>query len=234
MRKIFLYILLLLIVLGIYGFFNFGTYLNVTDKPRESDIIVCLGGGKHLIRVKKSLELYRLGFAKKKILLVTGGTKNTEKDHNNDDRMNYLGKQEDNISVVYNPYTKNTAEEIRFIKNYMKEHNYKTALIVTEPPHSKRISILADIVDTEQNIDMIIVSSEPKWWDNKEFYLNRHAKYTALSEFVKIPYNYLVYGILDNLGCLSKIHEMEEEFKLREYFHQFIKTNIKNIENNCD
>lgn len=218
---------MLLIVFGTYGFFNFGNYLDVTEKPIKSDLIVCLGGGKDLIRIKKSLELYRLGYAKKNILLVTGGTKNTEKDHNADDRMAYLGKQEDNISVVYNPYTQNTAEEIGFIKNYMKEHNYKTVMIVTEPPYARRIRILADIVDTEQNIDMTIASSEPQWWDNKEFYLNRHAKYMALSEFVKIPYNYLLYGVFDKFGYLPKIHEMEEKFKVREYFHQFIKMNLK-------
>ncbi len=211
----------------IYGFFNFGNYLDITEKPVKSDLIVCLGGGKDLIRIKRSLKLYRSGYAKKNILLVTGGTKFTEKDPNADDRMAYLGKQEDTISVVYNPYTKNTAEEIQFIDKYMKEHHYRTVLVVTEPPYARRVRMLAEILAPEQNMDITIVSSEPKWWNKKTYYLNRYARYMALSEFVKIPYNYLVYGVLDKFGYLSDVDGLEEEFNIREEFHQFIKTNLQ-------
>ena len=230
MVKKILYVFVLLLVAAIYGFFNFGNYLDATEKPIKSDLIVCLGGGKDLIRIKKSLELHEKGYDKSNVLLVTGGTAFTQKDHNADDRMAYLSKQEENISVIYNPYTKNTAEEMLFIKNYMKAHEYKTVLIVTEPPHARRVRMLADILAPEQKIDMTIVSSEPKWWSKKTYYLNKYAGYMALSEFVKMPYGYLVYGILDKFGYLSKAHEVEEEFKIREKFHQFIRTGLQETE----
>lgn len=230
MNKKVIYTFTLLVVMAIYGFLNFGNYLAVTEKPVKADLIVCLGGGKGLIRIKKSLELYRLGYAQKNILLVTGGTKGTVKNHNADDRMAYIDRQEDNISEIYNPYTKNTAEEILFIKEYMKEYNYTTVLVVSEPPYARRIKMLADIFDMDENVDMIIVSSEPKWWNSQTYYLNKYASYMALSEFVKIPYNYLLYGMVDKLGYLSEIQALEERLKIREKFYQFIKTYLHDIE----
>ena len=211
----------------IYGFFNFGNYLDVTEKPVKSDLIVCLGGGEYLTRIKKSLELYRAGYARKDILLITGGNANTIKDPSTDHRIVYLNKQKDTISVVYNPYTKNTAEEILFIKNYMKKYDYRTVLIVTDPSHARRIRMLAEIFAPKQNIDMVIVSTEPQWWDSKTYYLNRYARYMALSESIKIPYNYLVYGVLGKLGYLTDIDNMEEKFGIQESFHQFIRSNLQ-------
>ena len=225
-KKIF-YLFVLLLGLMLYGFFNFGNYLDMTEKPVKSDLIVCLGGGKDLIRIKKSLELYRTGYARKDILLVTGGTEYTIKDSNADDRMAYLNKQKDNISVVYNPYTKNTAEEILFIKNYMKEYDCRTVLVVTDPSHARRIRMLAEILAPKQDMDMVIVNTEPQWWDSKTYYLHSYARYMALSEFIKIPYNYLVYGVLGKLGYLTDIDDLEEKFGIRENFNQFIQTNVQ-------
>ncbi len=226
MYKKILYVSVLLLLISIYGFFSFGNYLDLTQKPVKSDLIVCLGGGKDLIRIKKSLELHEKGYARSNVLLVTGGTAFTQKDHLADGRMAYLDKQEKTTSVIYNPYTKNTAEEIQFLKKYMNQYEYKTALIVSEPPYTRRIRMLVDIFDVEQDHAITIVSSEPSWWHNEKYYLNRHAKYMALSELVKIPYNYILYGILDKFGYLSNMDELEERFKIREYFHAFIKKNL--------
>lgn len=225
-KKIF-YIFVFLLGIAIYGFFNFGNYLDVTDKPIKSDIIICLGGGEDLIRIKRSLELHDKGYDKSNILLVTGGTAFTQKDHLADDRMAYLDMQDTNITVIYNPYTKNTAEEIQYLKAYMDQHEYKTALVISEPPYARRIRMLVDIFDVEQNHTIFIVSSNPSWWESKKYYLNRYARYMALSEFVKIPYNYLVYGVLDKLGLQLKVTEVAEKFKIRDDWHQFIRTNLQ-------
>ena len=65
----------LFFMLSVVGFLNYGKYLDVTSKPVVSDIIVCLGGGGNLERMKKAVDLYKNGYSQKNILIVTGGTK---------------------------------------------------------------------------------------------------------------------------------------------------------------
>ena len=43
----------------------------------------------------------------------------------------------------------------------------------------------------------------------------------ALAEFIKIPYAYLKYGIVEKLGLLEKLEDLEEKLKLKELFYGF-------------
>lgn len=216
-----LYIFISVLLFGIYLFFNFGKYLDISNKPKKTDLIVCLGGTKDLLRIKKSVALFKYGFSKTNILLVTGGTENTIKDHKADKRIAYLDTLDNNITIIYNPYTKNTAEEILFIKKYMEEHQYKTVTIVSDPPYTRRISMLADILLNE-TCDINIVSSEPAWWTKEKYYLNQHSRSMAFSEFVKIPYNYLLYGVIDRFGYAHIVQNFEKKFEIRKKFSSFI------------
>ena len=63
-----LIVFLPLFVLLSWGFLNLGKWLDVTQKPVNSDLVVCLGGGT-IDRVKKSIELFEKGYANKFLLL---------------------------------------------------------------------------------------------------------------------------------------------------------------------
>ncbi len=218
----FWYLFLIFIIIGIYGFLNLGQYLDIVEKPVESDLIVCLGGGKKLVRVKKSVALCDSGYSKNNVLIVTGGTPSTQKNQYADKRMAYLSELDSNISVVYNPYTRNTAEDILYIKKYMEEHHYSTVTIVTDQPHSRRVKMLAEMLGMQDKYAVNIVGSDEEWWDREEYYLNNKSRYSAFSELLKIPYNYLLYGILDKFGYLPEIHELEDKFELRKTMHKII------------
>ena len=214
--------LILLIVFGIYGFLNLGQYLDVVEKPVESDMIVCLGGGKNLILVKKSVVLYDSDYSKNNVLIVTGRTPFTQKNQYADKRMAYLYELDSNISVVYNPYTRNTAEDILYIKKYMQGHRYSTVTIMIDSPHSRRVKIWAGILGLKDKYTVNLVGSDEDWWGREQYYLNDKSRYSAFSELLKIPYNYLLYGILDKFGYLPEIHELEEKFELRKTMHKII------------
>lgn len=231
MNEIVLYSLVSIILFGIYGFFNFGNYLDISNKPVKSDLIVCLGGTKDLSRIKKSVALFKYGYSKTNIVLVTGGTNYTKKDHNADKRIAYLNELDNNITAIYNPYTENTAEEILYIKKYMKENKYKTVTIVSDPPYTRRINMLADIFSLNEIGDVNIVSSEPTWWTKERYYLNKYSRSMALSEFVKIPYNYLLYGVLDKFGYLPAIQNFEKKFEIRKTFSDFIHNKVQESRN---
>ena len=69
-----LVIVSILIVSSLYIFFNLGNFLDATSNPKETDLIICLGGGNYENRGKKSLELYEKDFVKTNTIIFTGYT----------------------------------------------------------------------------------------------------------------------------------------------------------------
>lgn len=194
----FVTILLFLLFVG----FNIGKWIDVTEEPIQSDIIVCLGGGT-IERVKKSIELVERGYADKEIFLLLG-----ESWYN----QPYIKNNYPHLAVIIDESPKNTKEEVFFIKQYMYKHGYKSALIVTDPPHSRRISLLNTLLFLEGDAEMIfhIIGSDVKWWDREYYYNNQHARNAVVHESIRIVYSFIVYGILDKIGLLD---EMEEWIK---------------------
>lgn len=56
--------------------------------------------------------------------------------------------------------------------------------------------MLIDILGFDEDIELSVVKTEVPWWDDKEYYKNSLALKLALSEVLKIPYNYIKYKIL--------------------------------------
>ena len=180
MRKI-VFVFVAFFLLLIFVFFNLGKWLDVTEKPVKSDIIVCLGGGT-IDRVKKSIELFDGGYADKQLFLLIG-----ESWYN----QPYIKKNYPGINIVIDEGPKNTKEEVRFIKQYMKKYNYKSALIVTDPPHSGRVKLLTSLVSVENDADMtfFIIDSGVKWWDREHYYDNERARGSVWHESIRILYH---------------------------------------------
>lgn len=227
LKKIFI-LFSILIFSAIFLFLNIGNYLDISQKPSKSDLIVCLGGGDNLIRIKKAFYLYEEGYSEKNILLITGGTDFTKVDNTADARIAYLNSKKSTVGIVYNTIPINTAQEIAYIKRYMLEHNFKSVIIVSEPLYSRRINMLSNIFDLKASgIKSCIVSSEPSWWDSQLFYENKTARYMAFVEMLKIPYNYLKYAVLDKLGLLPQIEALEDRLKFRELLYKHVRENIE-------
>ena len=189
-KMLFGFIIFLLFLFFI--FLNLGKWMDVTEKPVKADIIVCLGGGDHH-RINRSLELYRDGYAKKGLLLLTGDdvTPARKRRGYKDFRVRLLKEKYSEIQYAHFPDLTSTREEVKYIKNYMKDHAYKSALIVTDPPHSGRYSLLNILIRVEgdENMTFHMVSSGVKWWDRKHYYKNKFARKYTIRQFIKIPYN---------------------------------------------
>ena len=59
---------LIFVCLGFFIVLNLGKFLDISEEPKKSDIIVSLGGGD-LDRIKKTKDLYNKDFSTKKILI---------------------------------------------------------------------------------------------------------------------------------------------------------------------
>jgi uncharacterized SAM-binding protein YcdF (DUF218 family) len=180
-------------ILLVLFFLNLGNFLDISEESKKTELIVCLGGGEKDIRIKKAISIYKDGG----LLLITGGTSLTKKDSMKDDRISYLVKYP-NIKYEYNPFLDNTADELFYIKKFILEHNMKKVSIVSDPYHSRRIEILANLFDFKKvGIELNIVGSELKWWNKSTYYKEEKAREAAFSELIKIPYNFIKYGLLN-------------------------------------
>lgn len=89
-KKIFI-ILILTFIPILFIVPNLGNFFDISEAPKQSDILVCLGGGT-IERIEKTLELYKQDFSTKKIILLTGDNR-TKKDIDkniDDKRIQYL------------------------------------------------------------------------------------------------------------------------------------------------
>ena len=203
MRKI-VWVFIVLALSVTYVGLNLGKWLDVTEEPVKSDIIVCLGGGT-IERVKKSIKLYKEGYSIQNKFILLG-----ESWYN----QPYITKNHPDVSVEIYECPKNTKAEIEFIKNYMKKKGYKTALVVTDPPHSGRARILISLVsiDGDEAMEFHMIGSDVAWWD-AAYYKNERSVGAVLHESMGILYAFVMYGILEKIGFLNGPVDSFEEWR---------------------
>lgn len=183
MKKLFLISLILILSL-VFGIKNLGTFLDVTQKPIQSDIIVSLGGDNGN-RIKKALELYEQNLSQSNKIILTGP--NGKKDP----RIIYLTNHAfDMKNIVLYTNTLNTYAEIKTIKNYMLAHRLKRVLIVSDPPHARRIAFFANTVFDfhASGLEFTIIGSEQPWWNTQHYYDNTISRDFARDELIKYIY----------------------------------------------
>jgi len=79
----------------------------------------------------------------------------------------------------------------------MKKHNYKSALIVTDPTHSRRVKLLCSLIpegDVEQKFH--IVSSGVEWWNKECYWCNKRSRELVKGETLRIIYTLIFSGSL--------------------------------------
>ena len=214
MKKVIFLIILILFL--IYSFFNLGNFLDVTEKPVKTDLLVCLGGGK--TRINKTLELYEKKFLKSNIIILTGyeGSRDNKLSNIPDKRLIKIRDAKyKSINFIINYDLKNTAEEIIFVKKYMKKNKLKSAIFITEEAHSRRVMLLIKFLknSNDENLSFRVVKNDVYFWNKDNYYKNKFAREYAYKELIKIVYNTLAYGILYKFGYLENFEKYFENTK---------------------
>ena len=209
MKKILLsctvYSLVILSLLFII-FINLGKFFDVSQIPQKSDVIVCLGGGSGE-RIQKSLEYYLQGYSRSQKIILTG-SKKVYIGQKLCNKIHYLiehGVLRENI--IFLEATSNTMKEVWALQKYLRQHHLKSVMFISDPPHSRRIMFLADKIAGYQHdgLTACVVSSKPQWWNAKHYYNNKQALIYVAAEMLKLPTNYIAYGILKPLGLYDPI-----------------------------
>jgi len=174
--------------------FLFGKKIDVTQAPQKADLIVCLGGG-YIERLNRAVELYREGFADK--IVFTGSAIGL---NNSSDKIGFwkipffLKKGLHERDIVHLKDVKNTYEEMREIQSYMLQNHYHKVLIVSDPPHSKRIEYLIDyFAYRKKRLETVIVGSKVPWWSESSYIDSFRSFWEAIKELSGIIYYYFSY-----------------------------------------
>ncbi len=193
-----IYTLGFFLVLFIALFLNLGHFIDASQKPIKSDIIVSLGGGDGC-RIKKTLSLYQDGYSTSKKFLYTGREIVTPSLPSRFSKSEYLlqnGVKKENIVFVKRGVIVNTVEELFFIKAYLKRHKYKSVLIISAPIHTRRIKVLASQIAgyNDVNIRYTVSSCEKSWWNPDRYYQDPIIRSSVFLEFKKLIYNLIKYS----------------------------------------
>jgi uncharacterized SAM-binding protein YcdF (DUF218 family) len=162
--------ILLVFATGIL-FMRYAPFLLIVDEPVEqADIAVVLGGGGGS-RLRKGLSLYEAGQVKH--LVLVDNQKNAWDDmlHRFCSDCVAAGK----VTIIEG--SKNTFTDAELIEQYCHAHKIKSLLVVTDPYHTRRASLVFTAQFAESEMQLAVVSSgefgsrftpDESWWQDDD------------------------------------------------------------------
>jgi len=196
LRKAFAWIaalaLLGLITLSVF-LFGAGRYLEAPARaPVKADLLVALGGDNGA-RADKVLELYRKGFAPR-ILLTAPETHSKVRSSYLSMRARYL--MEEGIperALLSDRHSKNSWVEATNVLQLMKSMKLDRALVVSDPPHMRRLSWVWGKVFAGSGKSFTLVASDMDDWDAADWWRTSPSAQFVFGEYIKLAYYLMQY-----------------------------------------
>lgn len=174
------------------GFLGAGYFLEApAQPPAKADLLVSLGGDNGA-RIDRVLELYRKGLAQK--ILITGpdGGYSKTRASLRDWRARYL--MEEGVpekALLYDTRARNSREEAANALQLMQAMKLDRVLVVSDPPHLRRLSLVWGRAFTGSGKTYTLVASDMEDWDAEHWWrLSANAQF-VFAEYIKLAY-YLV------------------------------------------
>ena len=183
--------LLLLAIL----FVNLGHWLSEpVNKPVKTDLIVTLGGGG-IERDQMAADLYKAGYAKKILLTGMGKIVNSSQHYYEYPRSLFFLKQGIPAeALLFDGLSINTHQEAINIAIVLTAHHWHSALVVTDPPHIRRVAFCLSSV-FKNNFSYSLIQSDAPTWHADRWWQDENWRRFSLSEVVKLIFYAIVYGV---------------------------------------
>lgn len=177
------------------GGLNLGHWLSApATAPIQGDIIIVLGGSGGYERVGRALALYRQGYAKE--ILLTGFHRAAEQRSNL-----YLHWEAEFLTdggvpseaLLFDEQSKNSYEEAHNTARLMQNRRWKTALVISDPPHLRRLRMVWGPACAKHGLEYRLIETESptwnasRWWHDKVW-----AKFVGM-ELIKLSYYAMAY-----------------------------------------
>jgi uncharacterized SAM-binding protein YcdF (DUF218 family) len=176
--------LILLPVIIAYG----ARYLEIAgDSPEAADAIVVLGGATG-DRISIGLRLWKKGFSD--TILITGSPDGTSPYYNDWREYVLLKHGMKPEKIIKDSSAKSSWDEAVLIKKIMGIQDWHRVLIVSDPPHTRRLMMTYRRVFEGTDYDYRIIKTTPAWWNAERWWENTASGSFVLMELIKLTYYY--------------------------------------------
>jgi len=164
-----------------------GAYLIVADELVPVRAIVVLSGGTEP-RMREALKLYEEGYGAIIILTETGGKLGeTDQLYSFDMRIQLMnnGVPSGNI-LITDMQVGSTIDEARAVWEILTTQHYPSAIIVTDPYHTRRTRMVFREAFSDSPIDIYIRPVGSSWYNSRTWFLSTKGWQFTILEYVKL------------------------------------------------
>jgi uncharacterized SAM-binding protein YcdF (DUF218 family) len=187
---------ILILILGVGLYFSIplwltelGDFLILKEPLSKTDILVVLSGDEEGQRLRYAFHLYQKGYAPK--ILLSGAT-NLWEETGIDLMEKYLVQLGVSPKDIFSErHSESTAENATYSRCFMEERGLKSAIVVTSPTHTRRVSII--FKKTFPSQITVSVASDPGAFQPKGWWRDLRDRRAVIREYFQIGW-YLLFG----------------------------------------
>ncbi|MFO1316202.1 MAG: YdcF family protein [Burkholderiales bacterium] len=155
--------------------------------PRRADAIVVLGGDEG-DRALRALGLYREGYAPTVVLtgLEYGDAAPPAALTWRADFLEARGVPRS--ALRFEVDSKNSYTEAVNVLALMRQQGWRTVIVVSDPPHMRRLSWTWGRVFADSGLEYVLVASRPDWWSPGDWWREERSGGFVIMEFIKLGY----------------------------------------------
>lgn len=158
-----------------------------------SDLIVTLGGDAGS-RVRTSAALYGNRTAPRILLTgMDGGDPRARGSYLNWQALYLLEHGVPRDALLYDNRSANSWEEARNTLELMRAHNWKTVLVVSDPPHMRRLHWAWSRAFEGTGLQFRLVATDMPGWNAARWWTHERSAQFVITELVKLLYYQLQY-----------------------------------------
>jgi uncharacterized SAM-binding protein YcdF (DUF218 family) len=186
--------MLLGVVLLMMGFLNAGHFLAApAQSPVKAGLLVALGGDNGG-RADKVLELYRNGFASSVMLTgPEGGHSRTRATYLHWRARYLMDEGVPEQALLYDRRSTNSWEEAVNTLKLMHSMKVDRVLVVSDPPHLRRLSWVWRKVFEGSGKEYVLVASNMENWDAEQWWRSSLTGQFVFAEYIKLAYYVMQY-----------------------------------------
>ena len=177
-------------------FLNLGNWLSQpVNAPVKADLIVTLGGGDEE-RDQMAAALYKAGYAQK--ILLTGMFPSLRAGQNyyqSPRSLFFLKQGVPSEALLFDGLSVNTHQEALNLAALLATHHWYSALVVSDPPHLRRLDFCLIPVFKKAGLSYRLISSTVPTWQADRWWQEERWRQNCLSEVVKLIFYAVVYGV---------------------------------------
>jgi uncharacterized SAM-binding protein YcdF (DUF218 family) len=164
-----------------------GAYLIYADELEPANVIVVLSGGTES-RMNEALNLYKENYGKIIVLTETGEqTEGYEYLNSFDMRVQLMNNGIPSGNILITDLTVNTTlDEAVAVRELMQNRQYNSAIVVTDPYHTRRAKLIFNQVFDGTGIQVMVRPVRSSWYNSRTWFTSVKGWQFTLLEYAKL------------------------------------------------